>query len=343
MHTIPVIILSGFLGSGKTTLLLRLLAEAEERGLRPAVLMNELGKLDMDGHMLGQRSPGLTLEKLLDGCICCDKKEEVAASLLQLAARQPDVVLIELTGVANPEEVADCLTEPALRGTLTLQLIVTVLDAEHVREYNSIFASDRELVHTLRRQMEVADRILVNKCDLVPAAEQAKIEKAIRKQNPAAPIRFTIQSRYEEPFLHDIPANSRQQQSGAQPAFRVLSGSGASHLRHHSHPPESKQPAAAETQTRSFSRLQTITLPQSGNLDRGQIERFLKQRPTNLLRAKGYVSLRDQPGVWLVQWAGKRLYWEPSTYDGDTYLVLIGTELDADALRSEWTKLSGRP
>ncbi|WP_135554030.1 CobW family GTP-binding protein [Paenibacillus cymbidii] len=341
MHTIPVIILSGFLGSGKTTLLLRLLAEAEERGLRPAVLMNELGKLDMDGHMLRQRSPGLTLEKLLDGCICCDKKEEVAASLLLLAARQPDVVLIELTGVANPEEVADCLTEPALRGTLTLQRIVTVLDAEHVREYNSIFASDRELVHTLRRQMEVADRILVNKCDLVPAAEQAKIEKTIRKQNSAAPIRFTTQSRYEEPFLHDIPAYSRQHQS-ALPAFRVLSGSGASHRRHHSHLPESNQPAA-EVQTRSFSRLQTITLPQSGKLDRGQLERFLKQRPTSLLRAKGYVSLRDQPGVWLVQWAGKRLYWEPSNYEGDTYLVLIGTGLDAGALRSEWTQLAGRP
>lgn len=336
MHTIPVMILSGFLGSGKTTLLLRLLAEAEARGLRPAVLMNELGKLDMDGHMLRERSPGLTLEKLLDGCICCDKKEEVAASLLQLAARQPDVVLIELTGVANPEEVADCLTEPSLRGLLTLRRIVTVLDAEHVLEYNSIFASDRELVHTLRRQMEVADRIVVNKCDLVPVTEHGKIEKAIRKQNPAAPIRFTVQSRYEEPHLHDIPANPRSS-PGAPAHFRVLSGAG--HSSRHPHPQGSEPPVAAEA--RSFSRLQTITLPLTGKLDREPVERFLKQRSSGLLRAKGYVSLRDRPGVWLVQWAGNRLYWEPSTYHGDTYLVLIGTELDAGKLRSEWARLAG--
>ncbi|MBW7459833.1 GTP-binding protein, partial [Paenibacillus sepulcri] len=78
--TIPVMILSGFLGSGKTTLLLRLLEEARIRGIRPGILMNELGKQDVDGNILSEQL-GVQVEKLLDGCVCCSKKEELAGSL----------------------------------------------------------------------------------------------------------------------------------------------------------------------------------------------------------------------------------------------------------------------
>lgn len=71
---IPVIVLIGFLGSGKTTLLLRLIEEAKRLGLEPGILMNELGKYDVDGHIISDFNPGIAVEKLLDGCICCSKK-----------------------------------------------------------------------------------------------------------------------------------------------------------------------------------------------------------------------------------------------------------------------------
>lgn len=153
----PVIVLSGSLGSGKTTLLIRLIEEAKRRGLRPGVLMNELGKYDVDGHIVGDTDSGIPMEKLLDGCICCSKKGELVGCIGSLLWRIPDVIFIELTGVVNPEEIADTLTEPELIDKVTLHRIVTILDAENSLDYNSIFAFDKALVHTLRRQMEVAD------------------------------------------------------------------------------------------------------------------------------------------------------------------------------------------
>jgi G3E family GTPase len=162
---VPVIVLSGFLGSGKTTLLLRLIEESGKRHLQPGILMNELGKHDVDGQILLNFSPELSLEKLLDGCICCSKKSEVADSLSNLLRKKPDVIFIELTGVANPEEIADCLTEPQLLNKMYLKQIITILDAENILDYNSIFSTDTNLRHTLRRQMEVADVLIINKVD----------------------------------------------------------------------------------------------------------------------------------------------------------------------------------
>src|SRR5690348_15993733 len=124
---VPVFVLSGFLGSGKTTLLQQLIKEAGRHGLKPGILMNELGKQDVDGHILADALPGISLEKLLDGCICCSKKSEVADSLITLLQKNPDVLFIELTGVANPEEIADCLTEPQLMHKLYLYQIITIL------------------------------------------------------------------------------------------------------------------------------------------------------------------------------------------------------------------------
>ncbi|WP_062047284.1 GTP-binding protein [Bacillus sp. JCM 19034] len=172
MSRTPVFVLSGFLGSGKTTLLERLLVECTNRNLKSAVLMNEIGKTDTDGNTLLGKSQ--IIEKLLDGCICCNKKGEVVESMEKLLQIKPDVIFIELTGVANPDEVADSLTEPELINNVYLEKIITLIDAEHILSYNSIFESDRELVQTTRNQIEVADLLIVNKTDLVPEAKKNK-------------------------------------------------------------------------------------------------------------------------------------------------------------------------
>ncbi|MEK5645649.1 MULTISPECIES: GTP-binding protein [Paenibacillus] len=195
MNKVPVVIIGGFLGSGKTTLLLRLLQEARLRQLKTAVLMNELGQFDVDGGLVLSDLPDASVERLLDGCICCSKKSEVTQYVRRLLDRNPDVLFIELTGVANPEEVTDCLTEPQLLNHIELKHIITILDAEWVLEYNSIFNTDRQLVHTLRRQMEVADTVLVNKSDLVSFTHLSKIEKAIKKSRtewPRSILRYTV-------------------------------------------------------------------------------------------------------------------------------------------------------
>ena len=173
---IPVIILSGFLGSGKTTLLLSMLKESKGRGVQSGVLMNELGKRDVDGYIV-QEHMGTSVEKLLDGCVCCSRKEELLDSLLVLINRRPDVIYIELTGVADPEEIEKTLLEASLREKLVLHYTVTMLDAENTLEYNSRLSADKQLIRTMRKQVTTADLIVINKSDLSNPIHYGRLKK----------------------------------------------------------------------------------------------------------------------------------------------------------------------
>ncbi|CAG7629474.1 P-loop guanosine triphosphatase YjiA [Paenibacillus solanacearum] len=329
MTSIPVFILSGFLGSGKTTLLLRLVHEAGKRGLQPAILMNELGKLDIDGHMVQSELAGVSVKKLLDGCICCDKKSEVAYAAETLLRQRPDVLFIELTGVANPEEIADCLAEPQLLGRVRLQHIVTVLDAEHVLEYNSLFSADRQLIHTLRRQIEVADLLLLNKVDLIPPTRLRKIEKAVRKHNPKAPMLTAVHSDMDlSLLLAGVEPVPDKHPAGRNPfhVFRHMPSSGQA----------AEQDGGAAVRHRSFARLSTVVLPCPNPVKPETVERFLQANASRLLRAKGYLNTGAGPSAYLMQYAGKRFSWKQAAYDGERYIVAIGMDLDSERLAKEW-------
>ncbi|TYS59541.1 GTP-binding protein [Sutcliffiella horikoshii] len=321
MDRIPVIVLSGFLGSGKTTLLKQLLQTCEEKRLTPAVLMNEIGKTDMDGEILLEKNKQQIIEKLLDGCICCSKKGEVSTSIKKLLENKPDIIFIELTGVANPEEVVDSLTEPELIEYVCLQKVITVLDGENVLEYNSIFGSDRELVQTTRRQIEVADVLIVNKIDLISESQQDKVQKVVKKQNTVSPIYFTSYSEVDSDLLL----------TGIKDRVNKIS------LYKNSHAEHKHKPSNGQKQNRSYSRINTITLDFNQPLKPAKVDKFLKKWQPNLLRAKGYIPFKD--GCYLLQHVMKRTYLEPSEHVGRHYLVMIGLDLNKEAIQSEWVKL----
>lgn len=327
----PVIIISGFLGSGKTTLLLELIKELHNRKLKPAILMNELGKADVDGMILSETAGDIPLEKLFDGCICCSKKSEISGSLKSLLTLAPDVILVELTGVANPEEVVDAMAEPELLNEVLLHRIVTVVDAEHVLEYNSIFASDKQLVHTLRRQLDVADLVIVNKHDLVSDDHISKVARLIKKHNEQAAIFYTIQAKFdlESVIKGLVPLRLQAKPSGP---FKVISppqGNGHRHEHGHKH----GQP--------SFSRVQTVYIPISGqtSFSLKKMEKLLENQGNHVLRAKGYVSLSGSSDAALIQFSGKQLRHERTTYKGPYYLVVIGYDLDEQTLLEQWTSI----
>ncbi|MFS0820719.1 CobW family GTP-binding protein [Bacillus sp. 1P02SD] len=324
MKKIPVLILSGFLGSGKTTLLKQLLQTCEEKRITPAVLMNEIGKTDMDGEILLEKNKQQIIEKLLDGCICCSKKSEVANSIKKLLENKPDVIFIELTGVANPEEVVDSLTEPELIDYLYLEKVITVLDGENVLEYNSIFGSVRELVQTTRRQIEVADILIVNKIDLISQSQQEKVKKVIKKQNTISPVYFTSYSEVNPNLLL----------TGIKDSNSKL----PSHRSRHSHFREENKHDHTYRQKRSYSRINTLTLDFNQQMKPAKVDKFLKKWRPNLLRAKGYIPLKD--GCYLLQHVMKRTYLEPSEHIGRHYLVMIGIDLNKEEIESEWAKLN---
>lgn len=339
---IPVIILSGFLGSGKTTLLLSLLKESKRRGLNPGVVMNELGKKDVDGYIL-QENTGTSVEKLLDGCVCCSRKEELPRSLAALLARRPDIIYIELTGVADPDEIAKSLLEMPLADRLKLHFTITLLDAENALDYNSRFSADKQLVRTLRKQLTVADLIIVNKSDLVEPETLWKIEKMVYKQNSESEIVFTHYSQINlAPLLAGIAARELRRPApqrgpgtiNGTSLKRTSPGYGGSAT-------AVQEPESGPSTSYSQVAAVTLTVPQGGNgrIRREQLELFFREWGDSLLRAKGHVQLAEQDSVQLVQYAGHRTTWEASRYPGQPYIVCIGLNLDERAVSRRWATL----
>lgn len=354
MNKVPVILISGFLGSGKTTLLLRLLAHTRQIPLRAAVLMNEMGEYDVDSAIISEEMPDVTVEGLLEGCICCSKRNELAGALHTLLSQEPDLIFMETTGVANPEQVLEELRSPLLADRLYLVHSISVVDAELFHEYNSRFTADKELVRTLHGQLRTADFIVVNKTDAASSREVTKVVKSIRKLNDTAKLQTTEYSRVDlEPLLEPVlasasvaakpaqtpqPAPAQVQLTDADApfapipvkssvsrstAFKVISA--------HSHDHHPKQP-------HSFSRLESLTLHQYSPqpLEKQRLENFLTGLGSSLLRAKGYCVL-PQEGTMLLQFSGNHLEWQPTALPvSQGYVTLIGEQLDKASITDQW-------
>ena len=137
---IPVHLISGFLGSGKTTLLQNLLEYCLAEGIKPAVMMNEYGEVNIDGELL--RGQGYTVREMTNGCICCTIGGTLGLALQDVAARKPDVIFIEATGLADPVELIDQATKEEVLPLVRVASLVAVLDPVN-------FARLADAVHSL--------------------------------------------------------------------------------------------------------------------------------------------------------------------------------------------------
>lgn len=180
---IPVIILTGFLGAGKTTLLNHLLGNAALA--RTAVLINEFGAVGVDHHLVDKIDETLLL--LDSGCICCSVQGDLVRALKNIfsrAARREigpvDRVLIETTGMADPAPVIHTLMEdPFIGDRFRCDGVVTAVDA-------TLGASQMDAHREALRQVVMADRLLITKCDLASVDERAQLGERLARLNPGA-------------------------------------------------------------------------------------------------------------------------------------------------------------
>ncbi len=180
---IPVTVLTGFLGAGKTTLLNRILTE--QHGRKIAVIENEFGEVGVDNQLVIQSDEELF--EMNNGCICCTVRGDLIRILNRLAKRKDplDAILIETTGLADPGPVAQTFfTDGDMREHYKLDSIVTLVDAKHIHQHLDNAPEAKE-------QIAFADVILLNKSDLVPAADLDALEARLKHMNAAAKIHRT--------------------------------------------------------------------------------------------------------------------------------------------------------
>lgn len=180
---IPVVVLTGFLGAGKTTLLNHLLGTPALADT--AVLINEFGAVAVDHHLVEKIDE--TLVVLDGGCICCSVQGDLVRALkglFQRAARREigalQRVLIETTGLADPAPVVHTLMEePFIADRFQCDGVITAVDVTHAQ---SQLDSEREAV----RQVAMADRLLLTKCDLASSEQRAVLAERLAQLNPGA-------------------------------------------------------------------------------------------------------------------------------------------------------------
>ncbi len=206
---LPVAVLSGFLGAGKTTLLNHVLHNRE--GRRVAVIVNDMSEINIDAALIEKGGAGLSrtderLVEMSNGCICCTLRDDLLAEVQRLAAeRRFDYLLIESTGISEPIPVAQTFTFEdedgvSLGDVARLDTMVTVVDGLNFRrDYQAAEAlaargetlgeeDERTVTDLLIDQVEFANVLVLNKCDLLSEAEALELEAVLRALNPGAHI-----------------------------------------------------------------------------------------------------------------------------------------------------------
>ena len=205
MKDVPVLLLTGYLGSGKTTLVNRILAN--EKGIKFAVIVNDIGEVNIDADLIQQggvvNQKDDSLVALQNGCICCTLKMDLVEQLNDIVAEQRfDYIVIEASGICEPAPIAQTICSiPTLgpkyikNGVPRLDSIVTVVDALRMKDefgggdnLQKQNLDEDDLENLVIQQIEFCNTILLNKASEISPEEYAHLVDIVRALQPKAEI-----------------------------------------------------------------------------------------------------------------------------------------------------------
>ena len=344
---VPITLLTGFLGAGKTTLLNRLLSHSDSG--RIAVIVNEFGEIGIDGDLILRRDDGMM--ELSNGCICCESKDDLVGALYSLYKKrlglekpqvQFDRIVIETTGLADPVPLAQLFfTDMNLSLTFRMDAIVTVVDMKHI-------ASQLQESPEAQKQIAIADKIVLNKRDLVSEDEFSRAASEVRRLNALSPSLTTQNSDLHPSELLDLGLFNPTEKEAA---IEVWLGdhhhdeSGQHHHHDHDHHTHGHDAAHCEICHSHASHLDGITSlsifeerPVAYEELLRVLSKLVERYGDRLYRIKGLIRFSDQERPVILQ--GVQRIFSPLSYaerwpqgKPGTRLVFIGKGLDKAEIR----------
>ncbi len=329
---IPVTVLTGYLGAGKTTLLNRILSEPH--GKKYAVVVNEFGEIGIDNDLV----VGVDEEvfEMNNGCICCTVRGDLVRILDGLMRRKGkfDAIIVETTGLADPAPVAQTFFVDENVGRKTrLDAVVTVADAKWLK--------DRlQDAPEAKNQIAFADVILINKTDLVSAAELDEVEARIRGINRYAKVHRT--ERAQVPLNEVLSRNAFDLERILHLEPEFLEGDGHDHDHGHGDGHDHGPHHHGGLKHYHDEEMQSISLKSDRPLDADKffpwVQDLVQKEGPNILRCKGILSFKNDDerfvfqGVHMILDGDHQRPWQ----DGEpreSRIVFIGRKLPEEKIR----------
>ena len=315
-----VFLITGFLGSGKTTLLKRILSwQTDLTGT--VVLVNEFGKVGIDGAVL--KDAGSDVIELTSGCICCTIRSELEDTLKSIWERfQPQRILLEATGVAQPNAVVEIVEDESLNNWMEIEKVVTVLDIRywlHRENFGQFFM----------KQVEEANLIILNKID---SAEKNQVSQSLSQLQEAVPGCRAIPTAYCKIDPETLWSTDHQEINDRGIGILDFYQPEAQHSHTHQHDASDECNNEIDEDSGYISFDFTSDQP----MDEPALNRFLDAVPWEVFRIKGPVRFPDR--TVLLNFAAGQWSWDKWGGEPETRLVLIGWEIEEEQLKPRLEK-----
>ena len=393
---VRIALITGYLGAGKTTLLNHILAN--QQGIRAAVIVNDIGEINIDAELIGRGGivgpEDDNLIPLTNGCICCTLKEDLAIQLRNLAKTGSfDYIIIEASGVCEPMPIVhtiDRICEESTRQGLPIQLdnIIAVVDgARMLDEFEGGRALIREriaqedLEHLLILQIEFCNTLLLNKADLLTKRQLQELTAIVRSLQHDAVILPAVQGMVPLDQLLGTGRFQMERSISSAGWLHVIADGDHGHGDHHDHDGDHEHEEHHEHHDHHHHHdhdhdygdhdhlaefgISSFVYDRRQPFARRKVEALTQQWPKSVIRCKGMIWYQEEPEMsYIFEQSGSQIQekqsgpflaaasveqqkfvlarfpevrknWDPVYGDRRIRLVLIGKDMDREAIEAQ--------